>query len=931
MADLVAAATLLFRDRFSAGISAAAREMDRATDRMTADAERMARTTSRAGGRAGRAVGGLARDTRDAGRDTGRSTRLMDTAWKGLDILDDISGVAGMVWDLSAGLREAAAESVAMSREVELAMARINSIEAAEGPDAEVVPGVTSAALRTHARLFATGRGGAVSEVVGLREIEFITAAKEALSAGFEQSAAIALTKYAAGLGAAAEGSMGDAARLLRPMYALLADPAADAEGEVARLADQVARTQALYDIPSLPLLTEAITTAAPLAGQHGISSDVLLAALGAFHSAGTGGSEAGEAFNSILEEITSGLEELGLAKVETAGGGMDFPATVARLREFRLQSGLSDTAWVDRLVDVFGELGGRQLATITSAQTYQRFTGGLPEIAESEGVMQRRLEPLADTRAMRLARLEAMKASNQRVFGDTQARPIADAWLGFRELWQRSRTGRNDTHEYLSTGYHPVLRPAGIELDTGLSAAEVEAKVAFNPAAFWTPEMFAKDDAAGRAIPETLAAGIEKARPALGAALDRTLRREVDERLPHSDARRGPLAHLTTSGRSIPETLAVGVAQGAGALDAAVAAALPAPPAIAVPPPIVADAVAADLEPPAAPALPPLVAASAVADLEPPALPTLPPLVADTFAADLDPPVAPTLAPPLVAASAVADLEPPALPTLPPLIADTFATDLKPAAIALADPASNAEGEVARLADQAARTQGLYDIPSLPLLTDAITTAAPLAGQHGISSEVLLAALGAFHSAGTGGSEAGEAFNSILEEIASGLEELGLARVGTAAGGMDFPATVARLREFRLQSDLSDTAWVDRLVDAFGELGGRQLATITSEQTYQRFTAGLPEIAESADTVAADLNPRAATPQALSPAPALLPQSPLPSDLLAAVRDLTREIRRLRTESGGAGVTIERVELHAEDADLMRAAEGLAALRGGP
>ena len=767
MADLVAAATLLFRDRFSAPLSAAARQTDRVTDRMVADSERMARTTSRAADRAGRAAGGLAHDTRGAGRQAGRSTRLMSAAWKGLDILDDISGVASAVTGLASGFVEAASEAVAMSRDVELAVARIASLEAAAAPGADGVPGTTStAAVLTHARLFATGRGGAVSEVVGLNETDFIAAAKEALSAGFEESAAVALTKYAAGLGVAAEGSMGDAARLLRPMYALLADPAADAEAEVARLADQVARTQALYDIPSLPLLTEAITTAAPLAGQHGIASDVLLGALGAFHSAGTSGSEAGEAFNSILEEITSGMEELGLAKVETAGGGMDFPATVARLREYRMQSGLSDTAWVDRLVDVFGELGGRQLATITSEQTYQRFTGGLPEIAESEGVVQRRLAAVADTREMRRARLDAQSASNKRVFADTKMKPLDNAWLGVREWWQRRRTAKNDMNEYRSTGYHSVLRPAGIELGLDAdSSAELDRMLWLestkgNHRLYRAiPETLAKGveqggpalgaaldrtlqrevderlphsdarrgvlsslTASGRAIPETLAAGVEQGGAALGAALDRTLQREVGERLPHSDARRGPFADLTASGRAAPETLAAGVKQGSGALEAAVTTALPAPPAISL------------LEPPTAPVLPPMIAASAAAELEPPALPALPPLVADSYAADL---------------------EPPAAPFGPPPVADPYAADL------------------------------------------------------------------------------------------------------------DLPAP----------------------------------------------------------------QPLSAAPSA---APPLRPQSPAPSELLAAVRDLTREIRRLRTENG-AGVTIEHVELHADDADLMRAAEGLAALRGGP
>ncbi len=901
MANLVAAATLLFRDRFSAGMSAAARQADRATDRMASGAERMARTTSRAADRAERATDGLARGTRDAGRETGRATRLMDSAWRGLDILDDISGVAGMVWDLTAGFREAAAEVITLSREVESALAKIDSIEAAAKPGAGGVAATFDAGYRASPRVlaaaqqFALGRAGVVSEMAPLYEADFIRIAKEGLSAGFEESAAIALAGYSAGLGYAAEGTTSDAAELLRPAYALMADPAADAKMEVARLADQAARTQAFFDTPTLPLLTEAVTTAAPLASQHGIPSEVVFATVGAFHDAKITGSEAGEALKSILEEFSEGMEKLGLAKVTTAAGAMDFPATIARLREYRAQSGLSDTDWADHM-KVFGEEGASAIATLTGSKVYPKFAGAVSEIAESEGVVLRRLGEVADTREMQRTRIAVKRASSQRRRGD-RWEPMDRAQLDVRNWWQDRRAEALDTDEWLR---NPDLRPG-------------------------VPTYFDVDDstAAGRAIPVTLAEGVGQGGSKFTAEMENMLQRGADEQLPHSDARRGPLAQLTASGRAIPETLATGVEQGAGVLTAAMTAALPLPgifaatlesPALPTLPPLVADSYAAELDPPAAPVLPPLIAASAAADLEPPALPALPPLVADSYAAELDPPAAP-VPPPLIAASAAADLEPPALPTLPPLVADTFTAELDPPAAPVPPPL---------IADSAAADLEPPALPTLPpLVADTFTAeldppAAPVPPPL------------------------------IADSAAADLEPPALPTLpplvaDTFTADLDPPAAPASmpLVAASLATELEPPA-LPTLPPLVADSYAAELdppATpvlpplIAASAAADLEPPALPTL--PALVADADLDPSAApdpAPPSTAPAsaPPLLRQSPAPSGLAAAVRDLTREIRRLRTENG-AGVTIEHVELHAEDADLMRAAEGLAALRGGP
>ena len=76
-----------------------------------------------------------------------------------------------------------------------------------------------------------------------------------------------------------------------------------------------------------------------------------------------------------------------------------------------------------------------------------------------------------------------------------------------------------------------------------------------------------------------TAASGADDA-DQLGAAVETALDEQVKPRLPSSDAERGPLSRLTAAGRAIPATLAAGIAEEAGAIDAALSAAADVQPA---------------------------------------------------------------------------------------------------------------------------------------------------------------------------------------------------------------------------------------------------------------------------------------------------------------------------------------------------------------
>jgi hypothetical protein len=73
----------------------------------------------------------------------------------------------------------------------------------------------------------------------------------------------------------------------------------------------------------------------------------------------------------------------------------------------------------------------------------------------------------------------------------------------------------------------------------------------------------------AGQAIGNNIAQGIRDSIPAAVAAAQ-ALADAVNAVLPHSDAKEGPLSHLTDSGRAVPVTLARGMASGESLLAAA-------------------------------------------------------------------------------------------------------------------------------------------------------------------------------------------------------------------------------------------------------------------------------------------------------------------------------------------------------------------------
>ena len=491
-------------DQWADDYRSAAREVGLSTDLVENDLARMAREADRSADRMGGSAAQMASGVRRAGDQTGDSTGFMQRAWRGLDVIDDIGGVIGMVDGLTSGLREMMTQAIEASRTVESELNRLASIDLEAAPE-------TLAARREWADAFATQRGGLLSELVAITTPELIGLTSDAEGGGLRGTEAQRAAELAAGMsrlpGAGAPEQSMDA--LMR--MSLFADPAQEMGPQLEAWADQVAEAQRVFYVSSLSDLNEAISSAVGTAQAFGLDEDVFLGSLGAFHRI-TSGSEAGEALNSVLEEMVGGMRELGLDPALTDAGKLDYRASLERLRTYRTErADLSDVDWTALLMERFGELGGRELGNLTGA-LWEEFSAGMPQIAAADDadMLTTRLLRMADDRNLRVAQISAAQEVVAATVGD-ENKWLDDLQLSFRYAAKQG---------YIDTG--GVL--GGVP--EGVPSTLRERR-----------EMLASG---GKEIPETLAQGVTEGGPALGAAMEGMLNREVTPRLAQSDAEVG-------------------------------------------------------------------------------------------------------------------------------------------------------------------------------------------------------------------------------------------------------------------------------------------------------------------------------------------------------------------------------------------------------
>ena len=340
----------------------------------------MGRDAERAGGE----VAAMGRDAERAGRrveasasaaggETQRSTGIMSAAWKGLDILDDVGGVLGMIDDLTVGLRTMAEEAIQASREVEYALGHLASVNIGM-TDTEM------AWIRQWADDFVLGRAGQISQLVATDTVAIVQALTSATSSGLDMPTAQVAVTQAAGL-----SMLKDAGTVESILSALASFTVMRDERELApqfqEWANMIADTQRRFKVDSMLDFVEAVSSSIGMAAGYGLSTEEWLSYLGATHLV-TPGSEAGEALNTILEGLPLGMQELGLTVPET-DGKLDFVAALQGIRDYREQrSDLSEVGWMMLLGEAFDDLAAKEISTITG-KNWEAFSSAIPGLTK--------------------------------------------------------------------------------------------------------------------------------------------------------------------------------------------------------------------------------------------------------------------------------------------------------------------------------------------------------------------------------------------------------------------------------------------------------------------------------------------------------------------------------------------------------------------
>lgn len=185
-------------------------------------------------------------------------------------------------------------------------------------------------------------------------------------SAGLNDVQAIAGTRAALRLATATMGDSIEAANLLATVYNNVGDKTGDAEAELTRLSDVLAKTQQYFQFASLGTLTESLKYAIPAALGARVGFEELNTVIGMLNNAGLQGSMAGTAFAATMRQMIKASRELGFAIARTSDGGMDFIGTLENIvRKYGDLSRLTPQAQL-KFQQAFGDEGLRAVMLLS-------------------------------------------------------------------------------------------------------------------------------------------------------------------------------------------------------------------------------------------------------------------------------------------------------------------------------------------------------------------------------------------------------------------------------------------------------------------------------------------------------------------------------------------------------------------------------------
>ncbi len=247
---------------------------------------------------------------------------------------------------------------------------------------------------------------------------EYLGASYNLLSAGLNEQQAIAGTNQALKLATATLGDASTASALLGTLYNNFGNKAGDANLEMMRLSDTVAKTQQLFQIANLNQLNEGLKHASSSALAFNVSFAQTSAVVGQLNTLGITGSMAGTSFNAMMGKLSKGSKDLGYEIARTSDGGLDLVKTLRNISNVGADA--------DTIKKVFGEEGAKGITLLTAklADLESNFS----EVQGCLGATEEAFKKMTHNSAYQLGVLQ----SNFAVFGTSIGKPMESALLGF-------------------------------------------------------------------------------------------------------------------------------------------------------------------------------------------------------------------------------------------------------------------------------------------------------------------------------------------------------------------------------------------------------------------------------------------------------------------------------------------------------------------
>lgn len=223
----------------------------------------------------------------------------------------------------------------------------------------------------------------------------YLEATYQLLSAGFDTRQALAGTESALLLATSARGNPAESANLVATAYNTLGNRAADPDKELRRITNTIAKTQAVFQIANLGVLSQGLNMAFSTAMANNESLEELAGTIGFLNNVGVQGSMAGTAYAASMRQMLRASKELGFELVQNAQGGIDLLGSLRNLKA--MYGDQMNLPKVKRAFQqAFGDEGLKAVTLIVNKMS--EYEAGLQNVSSSMGTVEKNAAIIEDT-----------------------------------------------------------------------------------------------------------------------------------------------------------------------------------------------------------------------------------------------------------------------------------------------------------------------------------------------------------------------------------------------------------------------------------------------------------------------------------------------------------------------------------------------------